>query len=173
MSRLSPSSTVTTRGEALSRFTILVATASVGLTIAPSAMPIDSGIPGMRWVNSTPSSTALSSTSSTDSAPIAVKSRRNSIVGRLTADEYSSGGRTPARIHSGSIWTVGICGRKLIAIPSATRISGAATRARGASAVTASMASTATAVRPITRWTSTSDASMAGLRRWGLVVPED
>ncbi len=38
-SRLSPSSTVTMRGVTPTRFTIDVATASVGLTIAPSAMP--------------------------------------------------------------------------------------------------------------------------------------
>ena len=87
LSRLSPSRTVTTRGEASSRFTIEVATASVGLRMAPSAIPNGRLSPGMSQVNRNPSRTELTTTRATDRAPIAVKSRRKSIVGRLTADE--------------------------------------------------------------------------------------
>ncbi|CPU67251.1 Uncharacterised protein [Mycobacteroides abscessus] len=50
LSRLSPSSSVTTRGDAPSRLTMDVATASVGLTMAPSAKPAASGMPGMSHV---------------------------------------------------------------------------------------------------------------------------
>ena len=80
-SRLSPSSTVTMRGVTPTRFTIDVATASVGLTIAPSAMPAARLMPGTIHVNSRPSATELTTTSATDSPLIAPNSRRNSIDG--------------------------------------------------------------------------------------------
>ena len=62
-SRLSPSSTVTMRGVTPTRFTIDVATASVGLTIAPRAMPAARLRPGTIHVKSSPSATELTTTS--------------------------------------------------------------------------------------------------------------
>ncbi len=87
LSRLSPSSIATTRGETPSRFTIEVATASVGLTIAPSAMPAAMPRSGMSHAKSSPSSTEVTTTSTTERPLIAPKSRRNSIAGIETAAE--------------------------------------------------------------------------------------
>jgi hypothetical protein len=87
LSRDSPSSIVTLRGDAPSRLTIEVATASVGLTMAPRAMAVARSIPGISHRKSRPSSTELITTSVTDRPPMAVKSRRKSIDGRPTAAE--------------------------------------------------------------------------------------
>lgn len=67
--------------------TIDVATASVGLTIAPSATPHANPRPGRTSMKNSPSSRALPTTSSTDSPLIAVNSRRKFIAGMDTADE--------------------------------------------------------------------------------------
>ena len=67
---------------------MVVATASVGLTMAPSAMPVASPIPGTSHdEEQTRAATELSTTSTTDSPPMARKSRRKSIVGIETAAE--------------------------------------------------------------------------------------
>jgi hypothetical protein len=94
--------------------------ASVGLTIAPKAMPAARPSPGTARLSTTPTTPAESSTSSTDSPLMAANSRRKSIAGIATADAYSSGGSTPTRIHSGSTTTVGTPGTRLTAIPNAT-----------------------------------------------------
>ena len=73
------------RGETPSLRTMEVATASVGLWMAPRAMPMDRLMPGMTAAKTTPSTSELMSTRNTDSPPMAVKSRRKSMEGRLTA----------------------------------------------------------------------------------------
>jgi|GEM_PF-4780079 len=139
----SPSSTVTTRGDTPMRLMMLVATGSVGLTIAPSAMPIGNEMSGMAHEKKKPISTALEMTSSTDMPLMTRKSRLNSKVGTETAAEYSSGGSTPARMNSGLISRCGTPGIKLTATPAATRINGAATPTRGAIEFAATMPTTA------------------------------
>ena len=64
-----------------------VATASVGLTIAPRATPHAKPSFGMATMKKTPSRSALPTTRSTDSPLIAPNSRRKFIVGSDTADE--------------------------------------------------------------------------------------
>ena len=73
-----------TRWETLDCFTIVVATASVGLITAPSATPSAYGSPGMSSVNTQPSTSALTTTSTTDSRLTAPNSRRRSIAGMDT-----------------------------------------------------------------------------------------
>ena len=85
--RLSPSSMVTTRVEMPSRFTIEVATASVGLRSAPSAIARYRSIPGMTSTKKTARTAVLTRTSRIDSPAIGRKSLRNSIAGIETADE--------------------------------------------------------------------------------------
>ena len=127
-----------------------VATASVGLTIAPTAIPVARSTPGTTWSRKTPMTTALTTTSTTDRLLIARRSRRKSMAGNETAAEYSSGGRTPIRIHSGSISTAGTNGRRLTPTPITTSSSGAATPSRDANAVTPAMHSTAVTPRRAT-----------------------
>lgn len=87
LSRLSPSRIVTTRLETGFCLMIEVATASVGLTMAPRAAPKPKPRPGMTSMKKTPSSKALRTTSSTDRPLIAVNSRRKFIEGIDTAAE--------------------------------------------------------------------------------------
>jgi hypothetical protein len=87
LSRLSPSSIVTTRRETPRRFTIEVATASVGLRIAPSATAMAGWMPGITARKKSPSTIELRITSRNDSPAIGPKSRRNSIAGSDTAAE--------------------------------------------------------------------------------------
>src|SRR6478735_2973796 len=141
LSRLSPSRTAITRPETPRRLTIVVATASVGLTIAPSAIPQARLSPGMAQEKKTPSSSAVITTSTTERPRIAVNSRRKSIEGIETAAEYSSGGRTTVRIHSGSISTSGTNGSRLTAMPTTTSSNGAAIPTRGPKAVAPAIAS--------------------------------
>ena len=75
------------RGVTPTRFTIDVATASVGLTIAPRAMPAARLRPGTIHVKSSPSATELTTTSATDSPLMARNSRRNSMDGIETDAE--------------------------------------------------------------------------------------
>ncbi len=119
--------------------TIDAATAAVGLTIAPSAMPVASSTPGMTALKKSPRRTALSTTCSSVWPPLAVKSRRKSIAGIDTAVEYSSGGRTPASRTSGVSAIGGTNGSRLMLTPTSTSRSGAATPTRGARTVTATM----------------------------------
>ena len=86
-SRLSPSSTATTRPRMPTRFTIDVATASVGLTIAPSAMPHQMPRPGITQAKKNPSTIDEMTTSATDSPPMALNSRRKFMVGIETEAE--------------------------------------------------------------------------------------
>ena len=64
-----------------------MATASVGLMIAPSATPAAKPMPGISQANSRPSKSELTTISTIDNPLIAVKSRRNSTVGIDTAAE--------------------------------------------------------------------------------------
>ncbi len=156
LSRLSPSSIVTTRGAIPSLFTIDVATASVGLSSAPRAIARYRSIPGMTSTKKSASAAVLTSTSRIDRPAIGRKSRRNSIAGSETADEYSRGGRTPTRMISGSTSNAGKNGSRLTPIPIATRARGPAIPTRGASAV-----ARATTTTPMTATTRASIASTA------------
>ncbi len=73
----------------------VAATASVGLTTAPRAMASPSEISGTTQCTTAPITTADRITITTDSQEISSRLRRTSITGRLTADEYSRGGRSP------------------------------------------------------------------------------
>ena len=86
-SRLSPSSMATTRRDTDVRRMIEVATASVGLTIAPRATPHAKPSPGTTREKKSPSSSALAITSTTDRPLIAPNSRRKFIAGIDTAEE--------------------------------------------------------------------------------------
>lgn len=86
-SRLSPCRIEVIRGDTPTSRTIEVATASVGLTIAPSAIPAASGSPGTRAWNRNPSATALTTTRATESPEMVRRSRRKSMVGICTAAE--------------------------------------------------------------------------------------
>ena len=87
LSRPSPSRTAVIRPETPRRLTIVVATASVGLTIAPSAIPQARSSPGITAEKNSPSSTALSATSAIDRPRMAPNSRRKTIGGIETAAE--------------------------------------------------------------------------------------
>ena len=87
LSRLSPSSTVTSRGATPARFTMLVATASVGEMIAPRAIPVARSMSGISRLITYPITTAEPITNSTEKAEMVRRSRRKSIAGMLTAEE--------------------------------------------------------------------------------------
>lgn len=145
----SPWSTEVSRCETPTSLTIEVATASVGLTIAPSAIAAGSGSVGTRAWKTSPSPTALTTTSTIARPEIVRRSRRKSIAGIETAAEYRSGGSTPARMISGSTVTSGIVGSREIPMPSTTRMRGEAIRRRGASDAESAM--TTRARTPIAR----------------------
>ena len=88
----------------------MAATASVGLMTAPRAIAAAGPTEGSRRYSARPTTSEVTITSSTDSPVIALRLRRRSITGTDTAAEYSSGGSTPARIHSGSISNAGTSG---------------------------------------------------------------
>ncbi len=102
-------------------------------------------------MKNSPSASEVTTTSTTDSPPIAPNSRRKFIAGIDTADEYRSGGSTPARIHSGSISTEAKTGRKLAPTPASTSTSGDATPSLGPTRV-----ANAITTRATTRMTSVS-----------------
>ena len=107
----SPSRIVSRRGGSPSRLPIAVAaTASGGLTTAPTATAAAKLRFGKIDHSRVPIPKAETSTRTTESAPIVFRSRRKSITGMLTAAEYSSGGSTAARISSGSGATAGMPG---------------------------------------------------------------
>ena len=87
LSRLSPSSIATTRLDTEVCLTIDVATASVGLTIAPRATPHAKPRSGTASMKNTPSTSELATTRMTDSPLIAPNSRRKFIAGIDTAAE--------------------------------------------------------------------------------------
>lgn len=137
-----------TRDEMPTPRAIVVATASVGERIAPSAMHQARSSDGMMRWNTNPSSTELTMTSATASPLIAVNSRRKFIAGIETALPNRSGGRTTARMRSGSTSISGTNGRNETPIPTSTRTRGAATCHFGAMrAVTAITTTAATATR--------------------------
>ncbi len=112
MTRLSPSSTAMIRGGSPTRRPMAVAaTASVGLTTAPSAVASAKEMLGKIQWTTAPITSAETITITTESQVIRKRLRRTSMTGRLTAEEYSSGGSTPARISSGSMWIAGAPGR--------------------------------------------------------------
>lgn len=85
--RPSPSSTVTTRRETPALRTIEVATASEGLTIAPSARQAAIPMPGAIRLTTKPITPAEIATSRTASTPMGAMLRRKSETGMLTAAE--------------------------------------------------------------------------------------
>ena len=118
---------------------IEVATASVGLTIAPRATPHANPRSGISHWNSSPSSREVMITRTTDSPEIAPKSRRKLMVGMDTAAAYSSSGRMPCRMISGSTSTPWVAGIRLSPTPTSTSSSGAASPSRGPSTSAAAM----------------------------------
>lgn len=124
-------------------FTMPTATASDGLTTAPTAIAIGSGIAGtIRWITQ-PTDIAVSTTSTTASRKIELKFRRKSCTGMRIAVANSSGGRINSRMISGSMTTSGTCGTNATAALRTSRSTGATTPMRSpngsASAMTASM----------------------------------
>ncbi len=87
LSRLSPSSIATTRFDTEVPRTMDVATASVGLMIAPSATPHANPRSGSTSMKNTPSTSELATTSTTERPLIAPNSRRKFIDGIDTAAE--------------------------------------------------------------------------------------
>ena len=76
-----------TLGATPSRLTIEVATASVGLRMAPRARPVGKSIPGITRDMTQPIAKEVTITRRTASPLIAAKSRRNSVIGMETAAE--------------------------------------------------------------------------------------
>ena len=91
LSRLSPSRIATTRLETDLCLMIEVATASVGLTIAPSATPQTNPSSGITSMKNTPSTSKVTITRTTERPLIAWSSRRKFIVG------IDTGGRVEQR----------------------------------------------------------------------------
>ncbi len=114
-------------------FTIAVAAASVGLMMAPNAAPQANPTPGMSQANTRPSTSAVPTTSATDSPEMAVNSRRNPIGGSETAAAYNSGGRRTSKTRSGWTTTSGTIGSTPMSRPAITRSKGSATPMRGPS----------------------------------------
>jgi hypothetical protein len=77
----------TTRFDTEVCLTIDVATASVGLMIAPSATPHAKPRSGMTSMKKTPSTSELATTNATDRPLMAPNSRRKFMAGIDTADE--------------------------------------------------------------------------------------
>ena len=128
----SPSSTVIMRCETPLRFAMDTATASVGERTAPSATPHGREIAGTIQLITKPTANAERNTRGIASIATACISRRKSMVGIRTAAENSSGGRMISKMMCGSISMAPTCGRKPIAKPTVSRISGDATPTLGA-----------------------------------------
>ena len=126
--RPSPSKIVTIRRCTPWLLTIVVATASVGLITAPIAIPIGSPRPGMMALRTKPSATVEAITSKKASEVIALRLRRKSCTGVLTAVANSSGGKITSIIKSGSTSNPANCGRKLKAPPTTNKMTGVARR---------------------------------------------
>ena len=137
----SPSSTVMIRWATPLRLAMETATASVGEMTAPRAMAQGNEICGTIQLTRKPMAAALMTTRGMASMATADSSRRKSMVGIRTAAENSSGGRTISRTMWGSILTGATTGRKPIARPTPSRISGDATPTRGAANWQATMMS--------------------------------
>ena len=133
LSSPSPSRTVMMRWETPSRRAMEMATASVGLRIAPMAMAQARESPGTRRVRTAPITAADRGTSRMASTATGASSRRKLMVEMLTAVENSSGGRIPSRTTWGSSSIAGMKGRKPTAVPPARRISAGATPIRSLS----------------------------------------
>ncbi|SIM68175.1 Uncharacterised protein [Mycobacteroides abscessus subsp. abscessus] len=164
LSRPSPSSSTTTRRGTGPPLMIEVATASVGLTIAPRATPHAKPRSGISHWNSSPSSREVMITRSTDSPEIAPKSRRKLMVGMDTAAAYSSSGRMPCRMISGSTSTPWVAGIRLSPTPTSTSSSGAASPSRGPSTSAAAMMTNSS--------TPVISSSSMGLLREGMWLRE-
>ena len=101
LSSPSPSRTVMMRWETPSRRAMEMATASVGLRIAPMAMAQARESPGTRRVRTAPITAADRGTSRMASTATGASSRRKLMVEMLTAVENSSGGEDPLQDHLG------------------------------------------------------------------------
>ena len=107
-----------------------MATASVGLRMAPMATAQAKDRPGTRRVRANPMAPADSATRRTARMATEAISRRKLMVEMLTAVENSSGGRMPSRTTPGSNSTAGTKGRKPTPIPAASRMRAGATPMR-------------------------------------------
>ena len=132
LKRPSPSSTVMMRWETPERFAIETATASVGDSTAPRATPHGREIAGTSQLMTKPTAKADRNTRGIASIATACISRRKSMVGMRTAAENRSGGSTTSRMRCGSTSIAPTCGKKPIARPTTSRISGDATPTLGA-----------------------------------------
>ena len=126
----SPSRTVMMRCETPRRRAMEMATASVGLRMAPMATAQAKDRPGTRRVRANPMAPADSATRRTARMATEAISRRKLMVEMLTAVENSSGGRMPSRTTPGSNSTAGTKGRKPTPIPAASRMRAGATPMR-------------------------------------------
>ncbi len=103
LTRLSPSRMVTTRrGRPTRRATAVVATASGGATMAPSANAAAKDSPGTTQRATTATTSAVKATRPTESSAIGRRLRRMSISEVRIAAAYSRGGSSPMRTRSGS-----------------------------------------------------------------------
>ena len=121
LTKLSPSTTETTRRGAFWRRAIAVAaTGSVGATIAPSVNAAAHERPPISSWATTATAHIVASTRPIAAIEIARASRRSSCRLAKKAAEYSSGGRNTTSTSSGASSTVGIPGTKPSTSPPTT-----------------------------------------------------
>ena len=130
LSRPSPSRTVMMRCETPRRLAMEMATASVGLRTAPTAMAHAGERPGMTRVRTPPMTAADTITRRIARTTTEASSRRKLMVEMPTAVAYRRGGRIPSRMISGSTSMAGTTGRKPTTMPPASSRSAGATRTR-------------------------------------------
>ena len=124
LTRLSPSSTVTTRlGRPTRRAMVVAATASGGATTAPMASAAAAEM-GSSQAATAPTPSVVAMTNPTDRDPMTGSLLRKSMSEVRTAAAYSSGGSSPTRTMSGSRWKSSKRGRNDPAQPMSSSISG-------------------------------------------------
>ena len=118
MTRLSPSSTLTSRrGRPALRAVAETATASVGPRIAPRAKAIGVQMPGMTNCATNPTTTAPITTKPTARAITGRLTRRRSTIELVSASPKTSGARTTTSTSSGSAGPVGPKGARPTRMP--------------------------------------------------------
>src|SRR6185295_18507733 len=136
--RLSPSSTATTRRGTGSLETIAAAaTASGGETIAPSAMAAAHGSPGNSACAATATTTDVTSTRPTASRVIDARFALNSRGDVKKAAAHNAAGRNTKNTRSGSSSGISTPGTRPTSNPAATWSTGVGTGSRRPSAVSA------------------------------------
>lgn len=121
MTRLSPSSTTTSRRGSFSRdSTAPAATASGGETIAPSAKQAAQGKPGASSFAAQATATVVNTTQPTACSRIGRRLARNSCQSVKKALDMSSGGRNSVSTRSGSSLSAGTPGSSASTMPPTT-----------------------------------------------------